>query len=73
MVVQTTIKVSVELRDALQVRARREGRSMAEVVEHLIAVDERAQLFDRLRAERAGSGSADHAWESATQTDLEHR
>lgn len=70
MTTQTTIKVSTELRDALQARARREGRSMAEVVEHLIAVDARVRLFDRLRSERVGDVAGDSEWERAAQSDL---
>lgn len=66
---QTTIKVPSELRDALQARARRDGRTMAEVVQHLVEVDERSRLFERLRDERVGQHGVDAEWERAALLD----
>lgn len=66
---QTTIKVPSELRDALQARARRDGRTMAEVVQHLVEVDDRVRLFGRLREERAGQHGVDAEWERAALFD----
>lgn len=46
----TTIKVSVDLRDRLKQQAAREGRTLGEQIEHLLALGDRAARFDALRS-----------------------
>lgn len=49
----TTIKVTPDLRDRLNVEARKEGDTVAEVIEKLLLERERAERFRAIREFRA--------------------
>lgn len=49
----TTIKVPAELRDRLNREARAEGGTVASVIENLFEERDRAELFRRMREDRA--------------------
>jgi len=49
----TTIKVPSDLRDRLNAEARDAGMTVAGVIEQLIATRDRAELFRRMREDRA--------------------
>lgn len=49
----TTIKVPEQLRDRLNERARAEDLTVAQVIEKLIAADERAERWRAIREARA--------------------
>jgi predicted transcriptional regulator len=49
----TTIKVSEDLRDRLNARARAADLTVAQVLEKLIAADERAARWEAIRQARA--------------------
>jgi hypothetical protein len=48
----TTIKIPSELRDRLNAEARREGQTVAQVIEGLLAVRMRADRFGAIRDAR---------------------
>lgn len=74
----TTIKVSAELRDRLNVEARRTGRTVASVIEQLFAESERVERFRQLRVARDRMTAADRAsyeketalWDGVSDQDL---
>lgn len=49
----TTIKVPEDLRDRLNARARASDLTVAQVIEQLIAADERAERFRAIKEARA--------------------
>ena len=55
----TTIKVSRALRDRLQEGAASGRTTLAGAIEELLRTAARAERFDRMRAERAGSAPAE--------------
>lgn len=75
----TTIKVPEDLRDRLNARARASDLTVAQVIEHLIAADDRAERFRAIKAARARMTPAQWAeydaetqmWERASNEDLE--
>jgi predicted transcriptional regulator len=74
----TTIKVSEDLRDRLNARARASDLTVAQVIEKLIAADERAERFRAIKEARARTTPAQWAeyeeetqiWERASNEDL---
>ena len=74
----TTIKVPEDLRDRLNARARASDLTVAQVIEKLIAADERAERFRAIREARARMTPAQWAeydeetqiWERASNEDL---
>lgn len=63
----TTVKVDADLRDRLLAEARREGRSVAQLLEAMLAERERAQRFASLRAAIASTSAADlDGWRDET-------
>jgi predicted transcriptional regulator len=57
----TTIKVSEDLRDRLNARARAADLTVAQVLEKLIAADERAARWEAIRQARARTTPAQWA------------
>lgn len=57
----TTIKVSEELRDRLNERARAAGQTVGEVIERLVAAQERAERWEAIRIARAKTTPAQWA------------
>ncbi len=76
---QTTIKVDREVRDHLAALARRDGLTMGELLERLVAERARLDRFEQLRAAFAGTSADDLAdlhtdgesWEHAMAADLD--
>jgi predicted transcriptional regulator len=74
----TTIKVSEDLRDRLNVRARATDSTVAQVIERLIAADERGERFRAIKEARdrttpaqwAEYAKEDELWEQASNEDL---
>ena len=74
----TTIKVPEDLRDRLNARARASDLTVAQVIEKLIAADERAERFRAIKEARARMTPAQWAeydeetqiWERASNEDL---
>ena len=74
----TTIKVPEDLRDRLNARARTAGSTVAEVIERLIAAEERADRFRAIKEARdlttpaqwAEYAKEDELWEQASNEDL---
>jgi predicted transcriptional regulator len=74
----TTIKVPEDLRDRLNARARASDLTVAQVIEKLIAADERAERFRAIKEARARTTPAQWAeyeeetqiWERASNEDL---
>jgi hypothetical protein len=74
----TTIKVPEDLRDRLNARARAADLTVAQVIEKLIAADERAERFRAIKEARARMTPAQWAeydeetqiWERASSEDL---
>jgi predicted transcriptional regulator len=74
----TTIKVPEDLRDRLNARARASDLTVAQVIEKLIAADERAERFRAIKEARARMTPAQWAeydeetriWERASNVDL---
>jgi predicted transcriptional regulator len=74
----TTIKVSEELRDRLNVRARAADLTVAQLIERFIAAEERAERFRAIKEARARTTPAQWAeyeeetriFEEASNADL---
>lgn len=74
----TTIKVPIDLRDRLNAEARSAGRTVADVIEELLESRRRAEIFDRMRRERAALSAEERAeleaeyrlWEDGSGEDL---
>lgn len=74
----TTIKVPEDLRDRLNARARASDLTVAQVIEKLIAADERTERFRAIKEARARMTPAQWAeydeetqvWERASNADL---
>ncbi|WP_395638817.1 ribbon-helix-helix protein, CopG family [Pseudolysinimonas sp.] len=74
----TTIKVPEDLRDRLNARARASDSTVADVIERLIAADERAERFRAIKEAMARSTPAQWAeyreetqlWDRAANEDL---
>ena len=74
----TTIKVPEDLRDRLNARARASDLTVAQVIEKLIAADERAERFRAIKEARARTTPAQWAeyeeesrlFEDASNADL---
>lgn len=63
----TTVEVDTDLRDRLLAEARREGRSVGQLIEIMLAERERAQRFASLRAAIAATGRPDRdSWRAET-------
>lgn len=63
----TTIKVTSELRDRLRAEANRDGQTLGELLEELLAERARARRFERLRdAIVATRGDDRRTWEDET-------
>ncbi len=64
----TTVKVDTTLRDRLLAEARREGRTVAQLLEVMLADRERAQRFARLKEAIAATPAAQRdSWRTENQ------
>jgi macrodomain Ter protein organizer (MatP/YcbG family) len=76
-VTATTIKVPSDLRDRLNREARADGVTVASVIERLLDERERAELYRRMREERAALTADERAeleaeyrvWDDAARVD----
>jgi predicted transcriptional regulator len=76
-VTATTIKVPSDLRDRLNREARADGVTVASVIERLLEESERAELYRRMREERAALTPEERAeleaeyrvWDDAARVD----
>lgn len=72
----TTIKVTTDLRDRLKIRAAGLGLSLGDYLDRLVAEQERAERFDRLRQSIKAhpltdeAKTEDAAWQDASMADL---
>lgn len=79
MAMSSTIKVSTDLRDRLNARARNQGVTVAQSIERLLAHSERAEFFAVMRAQYAAMSPDDRAeyeaevrlWDAAAGDGLE--